>query len=293
MPGGWRGSGSAGGADAAMRNRIASSKNIRLGKVQPQAPGHRTYILQEFTRSTKTVVIPIQHGYIKVLPRFTAYTCNVTRQFSADIVLYNINFVPRCAHLPVEALIGDGNSVSTTKYDIITFLPKGLFEQFRRVANLYFLMISILSCTPVSPVSPITNVLPLSLVLLVSLIKEAWEDWKRFQNDLLINNTSIDVFQDQQWVSVPWKKLQAGDIVRCELGECGRIPEREATPFYLQFWKEIVSTPQILEIQVKQDEFFPADLLFLASTNPDGVCYIEVVLDLINTIFYNFLYEKN
>lgn len=42
MPGGWRGSGSAGGADAAMRNRIASSKNIRLGKVQPQAPGHRT-----------------------------------------------------------------------------------------------------------------------------------------------------------------------------------------------------------------------------------------------------------
>ncbi|XP_015168806.1 phospholipid-transporting ATPase 3-like isoform X2 [Solanum tuberosum] len=101
-------------------------------------------------------------------------------------------------------------------------------------------MISILSCTPVSPVSPITNVLPLSLVLLVSLIKEAWEDWKRFQNDLLINKTSIDVFQDQQWVSVPWKKLQAGDIVR-----------------------------------VKQDEFFPADLLFLASTNPDGVCYIE------------------
>ncbi|KAK4715680.1 hypothetical protein R3W88_014018 [Solanum pinnatisectum] len=42
MPGGWRGCGSAGGADAAMRNRIASSKNIRLGKVQPQAPGHRT-----------------------------------------------------------------------------------------------------------------------------------------------------------------------------------------------------------------------------------------------------------
>ncbi|XP_004238741.1 phospholipid-transporting ATPase 3-like isoform X1 [Solanum lycopersicum] len=190
MPGGWRGSGSAGGADAAMRNRIASSKNIRLGKVQPQAPGHRTVFCNDRDANS--------------LAKFK------------------------------------GNSVSTTKYDIITFLPKGLFEQFRRVANLYFLMISILSCTPVSPVSPITNVLPLSLVLLVSLIKEAWEDWKRFQNDLLINNTSIDVFQDQQWVSVPWKKLQAGDIVR-----------------------------------VKQDEFFPADLLFLASTNPDGVCYIE------------------
>lgn len=28
--------------------------------------------------------------------------------------------------------------------------------------------------------------------------------------------------------------------------------------------------------QVKQDGFFPADLLFLASTNADGICYIEV-----------------
>ncbi|XP_016432845.1 phospholipid-transporting ATPase 3 isoform X3 [Nicotiana tabacum] len=107
-------------------------------------------------------------------------------------------------------------------------------------------MISILSCTPVSPVSPITNVLPLSLVLLVSLVKEAWEDWKRFQNDLSINNSSIDVLQDQNWVSVPWKKLQVGDIVRLAI-----------------------------LVQVKQDQFFPADLLVLASTNPDGVCYTE------------------
>ena len=29
-------------------------------------------------------------------------------------------------------------------------------------------------------------------------------------------------------------------------------------------------------VQIKQDGYFPADLLFLSSTNPDGVCYIEV-----------------
>ncbi|XP_054809122.1 phospholipid-transporting ATPase 3-like isoform X3 [Prosopis cineraria] len=134
-----------------------------------------------------------------------------------------------------------GNSISTTKYNIFTFLPKGLFEQFRRVANLYFLSISILAATPISPISPITNVVPLSLVLLISLIKEAFEDWKRLQNDKVINNRMIDVLQDQTWESVVWKNLQVGDIVR----------------------------------QVKQDGFFPADLLFLASTNADGVCYIE------------------
>ncbi|XVE92539.1 hypothetical protein REPUB_Repub01dG0106200 [Reevesia pubescens] len=133
-----------------------------------------------------------------------------------------------------------GNSISTTKYNFLTFLPKGLYEQFRRVANLYFLMVSILSATPYSPVHPVTNVVPLSLVLLVSLIKEAFEDWKRFQNDMAINNTLVDVLQDQRWESIPWKKLQVGDIIR-----------------------------------VKQDGFFPVDMLLLASTNPDGVCYIE------------------
>nr|XP_029119607.1 phospholipid-transporting ATPase 3 [Elaeis guineensis] len=170
--------------------RQTSSQTVRLGRVQPQAPTHRTIY------------------------------CN-----------------DREANLPVRF---KGNSISTTKYNILTFLPKGLFEQFRRVANLYFLMISVLSTTPISPVSPITNVLPLSLVLLVSLVKEAFEDWKRFQNDTSINSTPIDVLQGQRWESIPWKKLQVGDLVR-----------------------------------VKQDGFFPADLVFLASTNPDGVCYIE------------------
>ncbi|KAF3431364.1 hypothetical protein FNV43_RR26095 [Rhamnella rubrinervis] len=178
------------GSNSTMNERIPSSRTVRLGRVQPQAPGFRTIY------------------------------CN-----------------DRDANLPVRFR---GNSISTTKYNFFTFLPKGLFEQFRRVANLYFLTISILSTTPISPVSPITNVLPLSLVLLVSLIKEAFEDWKRFQNDMAINNNPVDVLQDQRWESIPWKKLQVGDIVR-----------------------------------IKQDGFFPADLLFLAGTNPDGVCYIE------------------
>jgi len=36
------------------------------------------------------------------------------------------------------------NSISTTKYGPITFLPKNLFEQFKRVANVWFLIVVIL-----------------------------------------------------------------------------------------------------------------------------------------------------
>ena len=39
---------------------------------------------------------------------------------------------------------GNTNSISTTKYTLLTWLPKSIWEQFRRVANVYFLMISIL-----------------------------------------------------------------------------------------------------------------------------------------------------
>ena len=34
------------------------------------------------------------------------------------------------------------NYITTSKYTVLSFLPKNLFEQFRRVANLYFLIIS-------------------------------------------------------------------------------------------------------------------------------------------------------
>ena len=36
------------------------------------------------------------------------------------------------------------NRISTTKYNILTFFPLFLFDQFRRYANLFFLFISIL-----------------------------------------------------------------------------------------------------------------------------------------------------
>lgn len=36
------------------------------------------------------------------------------------------------------------NSVCTSKYTVLSFVPRSLFEQFRRVANQYFLFISFL-----------------------------------------------------------------------------------------------------------------------------------------------------
>lgn len=57
------------------------------------------------------------------------------------------------------------------------FIPKNLFEQFRRVANVYFLIIAIVTLTPTSPVKPGAFLLALVIVLGATAIKEAVEDW--------------------------------------------------------------------------------------------------------------------
>jgi phospholipid-translocating ATPase len=73
------------------------------------------------------------------------------------------------------------NMVSTTKYSLVTIVPKSLYEQFRRVANIYFLVSGVLSATAVAPytaVSPLA-ILPLCISILWTMAKEGFEDWKR------------------------------------------------------------------------------------------------------------------
>ncbi|KAF6171849.1 hypothetical protein GIB67_007370 [Kingdonia uniflora] len=135
------------------------------------------------------------------------------------------------------------NSVSTTKYNFATFLPKALFEQFRRVANLYFLLAAVLSTTSLAPFSPASVIVPLVFVVGVSMLKEGMEDWNRFLQDLSVNSRIAKVHEaNGVFVSKPWKALCVGDIVT-----------------------------------VNRNEYFPSDLLFLSSSYEDGICYVETM----------------
>ncbi|KAK8938440.1 putative phospholipid-transporting ATPase 9 [Platanthera zijinensis] len=135
------------------------------------------------------------------------------------------------------------NYVSTTKYTLATFLPKSLFEQFRRVANFYFLVTGCLAFTPLAPYSAGSAILPLVVVIGATMAKEAVEDWRRFQQDTAVNNRKVrvhngnGVFEEKEW-----KKLRVGDIVK-----------------------------------VEKDEFFPADLVLLSSSYDEAICYVETM----------------
>lgn len=71
------------------------------------------------------------------------------------------------------------NYVRTTKYTLASFLPKSLFEQFRRAANFFFLVTGILSFTDLAPYSAVSAIFPLIIITLATMIKEGYEDVRR------------------------------------------------------------------------------------------------------------------
>lgn len=80
------------------------------------------------------------------------------------------------------------NRINTAKYTALTFLPKNLFEQFRRVANMFFLFMAIIQLTPTFTVgSPFLTVFPLCFVVGVTALKDGLEDYKRHVEDRNFN----------------------------------------------------------------------------------------------------------
>jgi phospholipid-transporting ATPase len=133
------------------------------------------------------------------------------------------------------------NHVSTAKYNLATYLPKFFFEQFSKYANLFFLFTAIIQQIPnISPTNRYTTIGPLAAVLLVSAIKEAIEDVKRHNSDKELNRSKAEVLQGNDFAVKKWYQIRVGDIIRVKSG----------TPI-------------------------PADLILFASSEPEGLCYIE------------------
>ena len=77
------------------------------------------------------------------------------------------------------------NSIRTSKYTALTFLPKNLFEQFSKMANVYFLFIMVLQIIPQISITggQPAILLPLLFVCAVSGVKDLFEDIKRHRAD--------------------------------------------------------------------------------------------------------------
>ncbi|XP_075869053.1 phospholipid-transporting ATPase ID isoform X2 [Nelusetta ayraudi] len=133
------------------------------------------------------------------------------------------------------------NCIMTSKYNIITFLPVNLFEQFQEVANTYFLFLLILQLIPqISSLSWFTTIVPLALVLSITAVKDATDDYFRHKSDNQVNNRQSQVLIRGSLQKEKWMNVRVGDIIKLE-----------------------------------NNQFVAADLLLLSTSEPHGLCYIE------------------
>jgi magnesium-transporting ATPase (P-type) len=111
-------------------------------------------------------------------------------------------------------------------YHVLPFANKvALIQQFRRIANIYFLIIAILQSIPaVSPLSPITAWAPLIIVILISMLREGnynfnvgFEDYNRYKSDKQLNfESKTKVRRSGKFIEVTWSEVLIGDIVLVE-----------------------------------------------------------------------------
>ncbi|XP_038625040.1 probable phospholipid-transporting ATPase VD [Tachyglossus aculeatus] len=135
------------------------------------------------------------------------------------------------------------NRIRTTKYTPLNFVPRNLFEQFHRAANLYFLFLAVLNWVPlVEAFQKEITMLPLVVVLIIIAVKDGLEDYRKYTIDKKINNLLTMVYcrTERQYVARRWKDVRVGDLVRLSC-----------------------------------NELVPADLLLLSSSDPDGLCHVE------------------
>ncbi|KAJ6667504.1 hypothetical protein lerEdw1_016625 [Lerista edwardsae] len=87
------------------------------------------------------------------------------------------------------------NRVKTTKYTALSFLPKNLFEQFHRLANVYFVFIALLNFVPaLNAFQPELALAPVLFILAVTAVKDLWEDYSRYRSDQEINHMECLVY---------------------------------------------------------------------------------------------------
>lgn len=186
------------------------------------------------------------------------------------------------------------NRIKTAKYSLVTFLPKNLFEQFRRVANFYFLFIVILQAFPmISNYNVGLAALPLIVIVSITAVKDACEDYKRYRSDQKVNYAKCRVLHRPNTVplesEVAFEELNANWLQRWLMrarkawsrrtrGRSGvgspltsHLP-LEKCDWRPTYWQDVRVGDLLL---LENDEMIPADILILGTSEPDSACYVE------------------
>ncbi|THD25645.1 Phospholipid-transporting ATPase [Fasciola hepatica] len=115
------------------------------------------------------------------------------------------------------------NKINNQKYNIFSFLPLVLFEQFSVFLNLIYLILALSQFIPDLRVGALyTYWGPLGFVLCVTLIREAIDDVRRWLRDREVNQTTYIKYVRRGETRVTSEGIKVGDLIRLDKDQ--RVP---------------------------------------------------------------------
>uniref|UniRef100_A0A8C0VCW8 Phospholipid-transporting ATPase n=1 Tax=Cyanistes caeruleus TaxID=156563 RepID=A0A8C0VCW8_CYACU len=91
------------------------------------------------------------------------------------------------------------NAIKNQKYNIFTFIPGVLYEQFKFFLNLYFLVVSCSQFVPALKIGYLyTYWAPLGFVLTVTVVREAVDEFRRYKRDKEMNSQLYSKLTNQR-----------------------------------------------------------------------------------------------
>uniref|UniRef100_A0A7S3KZS3 P-type sodium-transporting ATPase4 n=1 Tax=Amphora coffeiformis TaxID=265554 RepID=A0A7S3KZS3_9STRA len=187
------------------------------------------------------------------------------------------------------------NKVVSARYTIYNFIPVAVSEQFRRFANLYFLIVGCImaggyySSLYESAISPWTTLGPLAFVISVSLLVEGNADYKRHVNDGETNNAPCvilrrsDEIEAEEGAERDDKCMHGRDVI-VNINKAFYDNSHASTHGDAKSAKNVkVGFQKVRRMDIRQGHFVlvknremvPADLVLFASSNDGGSAYIE------------------
>lgn len=195
------------------------------------------------------------------------------------------------------------NVITSSRYTLISFLPRQLLAQFSKVANCYFMCVAILQLIPSwSTTGTSTTIIPLSIFISISMLREAYDDYRRHKLDKEENNRSTNVLAKsatQKENQLPNFGLNKSTTSFSKLRTSGQsfdlkladdeIEEECLNPNSFQS-KQLLNASNINVkktkwsdirvgdvVKLSCDEWVPADVLVLTSNNDLGETFIETM----------------
>nr|XP_037283702.1 probable phospholipid-transporting ATPase IIB isoform X3 [Rhipicephalus microplus] len=133
------------------------------------------------------------------------------------------------------------NKICNQKYNIFTFFPLVLFNQFKFFLNLYFLVVCLSQFIPDIRIGYLyTYWGPLGFVLAVTLIREFIDDCRRYARDREVNSQKFQKLSVNGVSAIPSSDIRVSDL-----------------------------------IIIEKNQRVPADMVLLRTTEKSGSCFIR------------------